>query len=51
MVQSDIVRMDIPSKCPKCEGTEIIKSGKKIKSGGPVQMYQCKTCGHKFYKK
>jgi DNA-directed RNA polymerase subunit RPC12/RpoP len=32
--------------CPKCDGKVMVKSGKKMKKGGPIQQYLCKTCGY-----
>lgn len=37
--------------CPKCKSPAIVKSGMRIRRGGLVQSYACKTCGHRFVKK
>jgi transposase-like protein len=35
----------IEIQCPRCQGTKIVRNGKK--SNGP-QNYQCKDCGRQF---
>lgn len=38
-------------KCPRCEGTQVRKQGTDTKAGGVlVQIWHCRTCGHKFRK-
>ena len=35
-------------KCPKCDGTEIIRHGRRTSRGKSVQIYRCKGCGRIF---
>lgn len=34
--------------CPKCESESLIKNGTSYRSGGSVQKYLCRDCGHVF---
>jgi transposase-like protein len=39
---------NVPSQCPRCGATKIIKSGKHYCPKGIVQRFQCKICGTTF---